>query len=129
MTYYINKKISVPFDQVRPRVEAALKEEGFGIVAEIYFPKVLKEKLGVDLRPYLVLEACNPQFAYRSLQTEDKIGILLPCNVVIQHVDEQTTEVAFVNPVTAMHSVDNPEMKQIAQEIYHKLSRALEKLS
>ena len=128
MTYYISKKISVPFDQVRPKVEAVLKEEGFGIVAEIYFPKVFNEKLGVDFRPYLLLEACNPQFAYRSLQTEDKIGILLPCNVVIQQVNEEITEVAFVNPVAAMQSVENPEMKQIAQEIYDKLSRALERL-
>ncbi len=128
MTYYISKQIKVPFQQVRPLVEAALKDEGFGIVAEINFPKVLKEKLDVDFRPYLVLEACNPKFAYRSLQTEDKIGILLPCNVVIQQIDEETTEVAFVNPVTAMHSVDNPEMKKIAEEIYEKLSRALDKI-
>jgi uncharacterized protein (DUF302 family) len=127
--YYINKKINVPFDQVRPLVEKALKNEGFGIVAEINFTNVLKEKLDVEFKPYLVLEACNPKFAYRSLQTEDKIGILLPCNVVIQQIDNLTTEVAFVNPISAMHSVENPEMKEIAREIYEKLSRALQSLA
>jgi uncharacterized protein (DUF302 family) len=109
-------------------VKEALKKEGFGVLSEIDFRKTLKEKLDVDFRNYTVLGACNPPFAYKALLTEDKIGTMLPCNIVIQEIDEQTTEVAAVDSTVSMQGVANDKLKEIAQEIRAKLENVIESL-
>ncbi len=125
MKYHFNKITDYTFDYAVEKITEELKKEGFGIVAQIDMKKILKEKLNKDFRNYKILEACNPNFAFRSLSAEDKIGIYLPCNIVVQEIDEKTTEIAVVNPVVMMESVENEEMKKIAQEIQAKLLRAL----
>ena len=128
MTYYFNKTTNYSFDKAVERISEELKKEGFGILAEIDMKKTLKDKINVDFRNYKILEACNPPFAHKSLQTEDKIGIFLPCNIVVQEISETETEVAVVNPVSAMQNVDNEAMKKIAEDIQAKLKTALDKV-
>lgn len=126
MNYYFNKTLSnLNFDEAIGKVTAELKKEGFGVLARIDMHHTLKEKIGVDLRNYTILEACNPPFAYKSIQAEDKIGIMLPCNVVVQDAGEGQIEVAVVNPVSAMQAVNNPEMDGIAKEIQGKLKKVI----
>ncbi len=121
MNYYFNKTITGTFENVVEKVKVELKKEGFGVLAEIDMKKTLKEKINVDFKNYKILEACNPPFAYKSLEAEDKIGIFLPCNIVVQQLAENQIEVAIVNPVSAMANVDNNEMKAIASDIQQKL--------
>ena len=121
MNYYFNKTITGEFDNVVENVKAELKKEGFGVLAEIDMKQTLKDKINVEFKNYKILEACNPPFAYKSLQAEDKIGIFLPCNIVVQQIGEKQIEVALVNPVSAMANVDNDDMKNIAVEIQQKL--------
>jgi len=107
------------------RVTAELKREGFGILTEIDVQATLKKKLDVDFRRYVILGACNPPFAYKALQAEDKIGLMLPSNVVIQEKENGTVEVAAVDPLTSMQAVDNPALQSIASEIQEKLQRVI----
>ncbi len=128
MSYYFTKTLKESsFEEAIERTKEALKKEGFGVVAEIDFQKTLKEKLDVDFRKYRVLEACNPPYALKSLTAEDKIGTVLPCNFIVQEKGGKI-EVSSINPVAAMQSVDNPEMKVIAQEISEKLNRVVASL-
>jgi len=128
MSYYFTKTVNnVTFDNAVENTRQALKNEGFGVIAEIDFQKTLKEKLDVDFRRYLVLEACNPPYAFKSLNAEDKIGTLLPCNFVIQE-KENGIEVSSVDPIAMMAQVKNPEMQTIAQEISEKLKGIVESL-
>jgi len=123
MSYYFSKTINnVTFDDAVENTRQALEIEGFGVIAEIDFQKTLKEKLGVDFRRYLILEACNPTYAFKSLNAEDKIGTLLPCNFVIQE-KENGVEVSSVDPIAMMAQVKSPEMQTIAKEISEKLKR------
>ncbi len=125
MSYYFTKTLKEgSFEEAIDRTKEALKKEGFGVVAEIDFQKTLKEKLDVDFRKYHVLEACNPPYALRSLTADDKIGTVLPCNFIVQEKDGEV-EVSSINPVAAMASVENEEMKNIALEISEKLSRVV----
>lgn len=126
MNYYFEKDTNYPFGKAVERITEELKKEGFGVLAKIDMQNTLKEKLGVDFRNYTILEACNPPFAYKALQAESNIGIMLPCNVVVQQTSENTTKVAVVNPVSAMQGVDNAEMGDIAKQIQAKLKAALE---
>jgi len=127
MSYYFSKKIDLAFDDAIARVTDELKNEGFGILSEIDVQATLKKKLDVDFRKYKILGACNPPYAYKALQSEKNIGVLLPCNVIVQEA-EGGTEVAAVNPLNSMQSVQNSELEEVALEITRKLQKIIEKL-
>jgi len=128
MKYYISKTISTDFDQAVQRVTESLKNEGFGVLSEIDIQEKLKEKLGVDFRKYKILGACNPPNAYKALQQEDKIGTMLPCNVILQELDDNNIEVAAVDPVASMMAVGSSELESIAREIRTKLQKVIDTL-
>jgi uncharacterized protein (DUF302 family) len=128
MKYYINKTIAASFDQAIELVTEALKKEGFGVLSEIDIQQKLKEKLDVDFRKYKILGACNPPNALKALQMEDKIGTMLPCNVIVQETGENQVEVAAVDPAASMMAVDNKELADIAGEIKTKLERVIKSL-
>ncbi|PQA87966.1 DUF302 domain-containing protein [Hyphococcus luteus] len=127
MTYYIAKTVSGDFDDVIERVTEALKAEGFGVLTDIDVKATLKKKIDVDFRPYRILGACNPKMAYKALSAEDKIGVMLPCNVIVQQTDEGV-EVAAVDPVASMKAVDNPGLADIAGPVKDALARVIEAL-
>lgn len=128
MKYYFNKTLHENFEKVVDRVTEALKKEGFGILTEIDIKETLKKKLDVDFKKYKILGACNPPYAYKALQAEDKIGTMLPCNVIVQEIEDGHVEVAAVNPMASMQAVDNTQLGEIAQEITAKLENLIEKL-
>ena len=128
MKYYFEKSTTYAFDTAIERVTEALKKEGFGVLASIDMHKTLKEKINVDIKKYTILEACNPPFAYKSLQVEEMIGIMLPCNVVVREVSGDETKIALVNPVSAMQAVNNPAMDEIAKKVHKKLNKVIENL-
>ena len=125
MTYYMAAKLQVPFDDAIARTEAALKTEGFGVLSRIDIPQTLKSKIDVDFRPYTILGACNPSLAHEALQLEDKVGLMLPCNVIIQQSGTGEVEVAAIDPVASMRAIDNPELAKAAEAVREKLSRAI----
>lgn len=128
MKYYFEKTIDYSFDKAIEKVTEALKKEGFGILSEINIHEKLKEKLDVDFRKYRILGACNPPKAYEALQADYNIGTMLPCNVVVQEVEEKKTKVVAVDPVASMQAVENAEIKGIAQEISTKLQKVIQLL-
>ena len=128
MTYYFNKEINNSFDQTIGKVTELLKEEGFGILTEIDVTATLKKKLDADFRNYRILGACNPPFAYKALQSEDKIGTLLPCNIIVQEKGDNRIEVAAVNPMFSMKGIENMELEKIAGEVADKLKRVIDAL-
>lgn len=128
MKYYINKTITAEFNKAVELVTEALKKEGFGVLSEIDIQQKLNEKLDVDFRKYKILGACNPPNAYEALQQEDKIGTMLPCNVIIQEVNESQVEVAAVDPMASMMAVENKQLAGIAGEIKAKLERVIASL-
>lgn len=128
MKYYISKKISTDFDQAVLLITESLKKEGFGVLTEINLQEKLKEKLNVDFRKYKILGACNPAFAYKAIQQEDKIGTMLPCSVIVQELSDNEIEVAAVDPVASMMAIENPDLAGIAGEIKEKLERAIASL-
>jgi len=125
MSYYINKIVSGDFDEIIQRVTDLLKNEGFGVLTEIDVDKILKQKLDVDVGRYKILGACNPNFAYQALQNENKVGTMLPCNVIIRETPENEIEVAAVDPLASMQAIDNPSLKEIALDVREKLSRVI----
>ncbi len=125
MSYYFSQKIRGSFDEAVEKVIASLKEEGFGILTEIDVKQTLKKKLDVDFHNYKILGACNPPFAYKALQAEDKIGTMLPCNVIVQEEKEGEIEVAAVDPVASMKAIDNPDLFGIAQQVRDKLKKVV----
>ncbi len=125
MSYYFSKKIDSSFDEALQQVTALLKDEGFGILTEIDVKQTLKKKLDVDFHNYKILGACNPPFAYKALQAENKIGTMLPCNVIVQEEKEGEVEVAAVDPVASMKAVDNPDLFGIAQQVRDKLKKVV----
>lgn len=127
MSYALSIDLVQPFDQVVPLVKKALSEGGFGIVTEIDMQKTLKDKIGVDIEPHLILGACNPRFAHRALQLEPSIGLLLPCNVVIRHTGEVTV-VEAINPATLVTLTENKAMTALAHELTDALNSALDTL-
>jgi len=127
MTYYFSKTIDSDFDQAIIKVTEGLKKEGFGILTDIDVKATLKKKLEVDFHGYRILGACNPAFAYQALQAEDKIGTMLPCNVIVQEKGAGT-EVAAIDPLASMQAVGNEALKGIAQEVRHKLRKVIEAL-
>ena len=125
MSYYFSTYIQGTFDEALERVTASLKAEGFGILTEIDVKATLKTKLDVDFHNYKILGACNPPFAYKALQAEDKIGTMLPCNVIVQEKEKGKVEVAAVDPVASMKAIDNPELSDIARQVREKLKKAV----
>ncbi|MCL4272147.1 MAG: DUF302 domain-containing protein [Anaerolineales bacterium] len=126
--YYFNKTVGLSFEDAIAKVTEELKKEGFGILTEIDMAGTMKKKLDVDIRPYKILGACNPPFAYKALQAESHIGIYLPCNVIVQDVGDGKTEVAAVDPLVAMSQVENPALETVAKDVQAKLQRVIDNL-
>ena len=128
MSYYFNKTISGNFDDVVIKVTDELKKEGFGILTEIDVKETLKKKLDVDFKKYKILGACNPPFAYEALKSEDKIGAMLPCNVIVIEQAPGQIEVAAIDPIASMQAVGNPNLGKVASEVQSKLRKVVESL-
>lgn len=128
MEYYINKTLNTTFDKAVESVKQSLQNEGFGVLSEIDIHEKLKEKLDVDFRKYKILGACNPPYAYEALQKEDKIGTMLPCNVIVQELRANEIEVAAVDPIASMQAIENRELAGIAGEIREKLENVIHSL-
>ena len=128
MSYHFSKRLDGPFDQAVARVSEALKREGFGVLTDIDVSATLKAKLGEDFRPYRILGACNPQLAHQALQLEDKIGTMLPCNVVVQQHADGAVEVSAVDPVASMQAIQNSGLAEVAEEVQARLKRVVEGL-
>lgn len=128
MNYYFNKTLKGNFNDIVEKVIEALKKEGFGILTEIDIKETLKKKLDVNFNNYKILGACNPPYAHKALIAENKIGTMLPCNVIVQELDSGDIEIAAVNPMASMQAVQNKVLKVIAEEITDKLKSIIEKL-
>ena len=128
MAYYLSTQLHANVNDTIARVESALAEEGFGVVTRIDMRETLKKKIGADFRPYTILGACNPKAAFEALQIEDKVGTMLPCNVIVQQLDENRTEVAAIDPVASMQAIDNPKLHAAAAEIRDRLSKVIDSL-
>ncbi|WP_310991205.1 DUF302 domain-containing protein [Aequorivita marina] len=128
MNYYFNKTVNGTFEDVIDKVTQGLKDEGFGILTEIDVKETLKNKLDVNFKKYRILGACNPPYAHKALQAEDKIGTMLPCNVIVQEIEAGIIEVAAVNPMASMQAVENKNLNEIANEITAMLENVIEKL-
>lgn len=128
MEYYFSKILNTSFDDAIKLTTEALKTEGFGVISEIRMHEKLKEKLNVDYKRYTILGACNPPFAYKALQAEDKIGTMLPCNVLVIEQDKNKIEVAAVNPIASMQAITNPALGDIADQVTSKLRNVIDNL-
>lgn len=128
MSYYFNKTLKGEFNSVIDKVTSALKLEGFGILTEIDVKETLKKKLDVDFKKYKILGACNPPFAYKALQAEDKIGAMLPCNVTVIEQENGDVEVAAVDPVASMQAIQNQSLASVANEVRNKLKKVVDSL-
>ncbi|WP_309604691.1 DUF302 domain-containing protein [Phenylobacterium sp.] len=128
MSYYFSKTIQSSFGEAVRRTREALQAEGFGVITEIDMQKTLKAKIGVDFRPYIILGACNPAMAHQALQIEDKIGTMLPCNVVVQARADGIVEIAAIDPVASMQAVGNPALIVKATEVAAKLRGAVDRI-
>lgn len=128
MEYYFSKTVNGSFEDVISRVTEALDSEGFGIITRIVMHDKLKEKVGVDFKKYVILGACNPPLAYKALLAEDKIGTMLPCNVLVIEQGHDMIEVAAVNPIASMSAVRNPSLGEVAGDVTGRLERVIEKL-
>jgi uncharacterized protein (DUF302 family) len=126
MKYYIARRIETGFDDAVSRVTAALKNEGFGVLTDIDVAATLKGKIGVEFRPYRILGACNPSLAHKALSAEDKVGVMLPCNVIVQAIEGGTTEIAAIDPRAAMERIGNPALSALATEVAERLTRAID---
>jgi uncharacterized protein (DUF302 family) len=126
--YYFSKKLELPFDTAVNRVTEALKAKGFGVLTDIDVQAAFEKKLGVEFRPYRILGACNPGFAHKALEAEDKIGTMLPCNVIVQQLSAGEVEVAAVDPVASMRAISNPALGEIATAVRRKLRAVIESL-
>jgi len=128
LEYYFSTILKGDFETVTSRVREELAKEGFGVLTEIDVRATMKKKLDVDFHPYLILGACNPPYAYQALQAEDRIGTMLPCNVIVQEKVPGTIEVSAVDPVASMQAVQNPALGGVAEEIRNKLKSVVSKL-
>jgi len=125
MNYYFARVVEPGFDEAVARIVDALKQEGFGVLTDIDVAATMKQKLGVDFRKYRILGACNPPLAHKALTAEDKIGVMLPCNVIVQQAGAGKTEVAAIDPRAAMERVGNPALAELAREVAERLGRVL----
>ena len=128
MSYHFSKTIEVSFDEAIRRVTEALKHEGFGILTDIDVKATLDKKLGVAFHPYRILGACNPEMAYRALQSESKIGTMLPCNVVVQEQTPGYIEISAVDPVASMQAIENPALGEVATQVRARLKNVIDSL-
>ena len=126
MQYYFNKIVEMTFEETIDKVTEELKREGFGVLTEIDVKAALKKKIDVDFRKYRILGACNPSYAYKALLAEDKIGTMLPCNIIVQEKEDGRVEVAAIDPIASMQAVENESLGGIALEIQSKLKKAIE---
>jgi len=125
MDYYLAKQVDLTFDDAIDRVTALLKDEGFGILTVIDVKETLKKKIDVDFRKYTILGACNPKLAHQALTHEDKVGVMLPCNVVVQEYDDGRVEVVAMDPLGPMEAIGNPALSEMAKEVHTRLERVL----
>ena len=128
MSYYFDKKLEFSYEKAMAKVIEELKKEGFGILTEIDVKETLKKKLNVDFRKYTILGACNPPFAYQALQAEEKIGLMLPCNVIVQETSDGGTEVSAIDPVASMQAIENPKLQEVAQQVRAKLKKVIDQV-
>lgn len=128
MTYYFAKTLTTPFDKAVDSVTAALKDEGFGVLTSIDVQATLKEKLDAEFPRYMILGACSPTLAHKALLAENKIGTMLPCNVIVRDDGDGKTEVAAVDPVSSMQAVGNPALAEVASTVQEKLTRVIHSL-
>ncbi len=128
MSFYSPKSLSLPFDTAVTKTKEALAAEGFGVLTEIDVKETLKKKLDVDWKPYRILGAFNPPLAHQALKAEDKIGTMLPCNVVVHDIGNRKAEIAAVDPLDTMMHIGNPELTKLAKTVRGKLSAVLERL-
>ena len=129
MDYYFTTTTKGNFEAVEAKVLELLKNEGFGVITQIDMQQILKNKLNVDFKKYKILGACNPSFAHKALQAENKIGTMLPCNVIIQETSANTIEVSTINPLVSMQAVDNDQLKGIAQSVGSKLQTVINNIN
>lgn len=125
MEYYFSATLHTDFDDAVVKITEALKTEGFGVLTEIDMQAKLKEKLGVDYKKYKILGACNPSFAYKALQAEEMVGVMLPCNIVVTDKENGTTQIAAIHPIASMMAIQNPALEPLAKEITEKLQRVI----
>lgn len=128
MSYHFSKTLDLGFDEAIEKTTAALKEEGFGVLTEIDIKETLKKKLDVDFRKYRILGACNPPNAYKALQAEPHIGLMLPCNVIVQEHENGTVEVSAVDPVASMQAIKNDELGKVAANVRDMLKKAIDRI-
>lgn len=128
MSYYFSKTLDLPFDEVIEKTTGALKEKGFGVLTGIDIKETLKNKLDIDFKRYQILGACNPPLAHKALTSEEHIGLMLPCNVIVQEQENGKVEVAAVDPVASMQAVKNNELGDVAQEVRNLLKKVIESL-
>ncbi|MHB8930302.1 MAG: DUF302 domain-containing protein [Melioribacteraceae bacterium] len=126
--YGFSKIVNLGYDEAIEKVTEELKKEGFGVLTEIDVKETLKKKLDVDFRPYKILGACNPPFAYKALQSEEQIGLMLPCNVIVYVNDKSETVVAAIDPIASMQAVKNETLGEVADTIQSKLKKVIESL-
>ena len=126
MSYYIARTVAGPFETVVADVVERLKAQGFGVLSDIDVQATLKAKLGADMPPYRILGACNPSFAHQALQIEDKLGVLLPCNVIVRETADRRVEVASVDPVVSMDRTGNAALASTAEEVRRRLASVIE---
>lgn len=125
MAYYFATTVAGSFEEAVQKVEHALKAEGFGVLTTIDVAATLKNKIGADMRPYTILGACHPQYAYQALCAENKIGTMLPCNVIVRETDDDSIEVAAVDPIASMQAIENPALAGIAETVRDKLRNVI----
>jgi uncharacterized protein (DUF302 family) len=130
MSYYLSAKLKkTSYDQAIELATSELQKEGFGVLTQINVRETLKKKLDADFRPYMILGACNPQIAHQALKEEEKLGVFLPCNVVVEQHEDGTVEVSAVDPHAMMASVTNPNLDKLAEEVKNRLNRVIENVS
>jgi uncharacterized protein (DUF302 family) len=127
--FAFNTVLETSYENAISKVTSALKEEGFGVLTEIDVKATLKKKLGVDFRKYIILGACNPPYAHRTLQTDLDVGLLLPCNVIVYETDDKKAYVSALNPVSALEVIQSEELRKIAKEVSEKLKRVIDKMA
>lgn len=128
MSYHFSKKLNMPFEEAIEKTTAGLKEEGFGVLTEIDIKETLKEKLDVDFRKYQILGACNPPMAHEALSAEEHIGLMLPCNVIVQEHENGDVEVSAVDPVASMQAIENNQLGEVAVKVRNMLKKVIDKL-
>lgn len=128
MSYYFSKTLDLPFEETIIRVTDELKKEGFGVLTEIDVKATLKQKLDVDFRNYRILGACNPPFAYKALQAEPQIGLMLPCNLVVQDGENGVTIVSAIDPLASMQAVENEAVNEVARQVKTRLQKVIERV-